>query len=470
MDKSIVLLGSTLREVLVAINEVPAGIAFVVNTQKQLVGVITDGDFRRLLLRGFDLEHSLKENLLSKDYIFSKQGDNLESLLHKVNRRVRIIPIVNEKLEPVDYFQYEHRTHFTPVAAPNLSGKEFEYLTDAFLSTWISSRGKYIDRFEKDFSTYCGTRHGVATSNGTTALQLALAALGVGPGDEVILPNLTFAATINVVLHAGATPVLVDVEEEFWTIDPKEIAKAITSKTKAIIPVHLYGQPCDMEAIMDLANKHNIYVVEDCAEAHGAEFSEKKVGSFGHVSCFSFFANKIITTGEGGMCLTSDAEIDMRLRILRDHGMSRSQKYYHEHVGFNFRMTNLQAAIGCAQLERIDQILKDREGLERFYKENLRDREIKWQNISDKRRKKVVWLVSCLIKDRDSVISKLATSMVETRPFFIPLSKMEIYRKFRFSDQNSIKISNSGINFPSNSIDESNMILEKILERLEKTI
>ena len=247
----------------------------------------------------------------------------------------------------VDYACFDENIHIS-LAQPQLSGNEYKYLMDAFLSTWISSIGSYISRFEETFSNYCGVKYGIATSNGTTALHLALSALDIGSGDEVIVPDITFAATINAVLYTGAVPVIVDVEEDSWCIDPDEIEKAITPKTKAIIPVHIYGQPCNMDAICAIARKNNLYIIEDCAEAHGAEWKNGKVGSFGIISCFSFFGNKVITTGEGGMCITDSIELNEKMRILRDHGMSRKKKYYHEVIGFNYRMTNLQAAIGLS--------------------------------------------------------------------------------------------------------------------------
>ena len=248
------------------------------------------------------------------------------------------------------------------------------------------------------FSSYCGVAHGVATSNGTVAIHLALEALDIGSGDEVIVPDLTFAASINAILHAGATPVVVDVKQESWCIDPKEVAKAITPKTKAIVPVHVYGQACDMDAIMDLANEHNLYVIEDAAEAHGALYKGKKVGSFGDIACFSFYGNKIITTGEGGMCVTNSEDLNNRMRVLRDHGMNKTKRYWHDEVGFNYRMTNLQAAIGCGQLERIDEIISQRREVELNYKKKLQSIDfIEWQtDLEDRQR--VVWLVSALIK------------------------------------------------------------------------
>ncbi len=225
-------------------------------------------------------------------------------------------------------------------------------MTDAVLSGWISSQGEYINSFEKGFADFCGTKYAVAVSNGTVALHLALTALGIKPEDEVIVPALTFVATAAVVRHCHAKPVFVDVETSTWNMDTKKLAAAITDQDQGGIPVHLYGMPCRMDAIMEIAKQKNVWVVEDAAEAHGAEFLGKRVGSWGHAGCFSFFGNKIITTGEGGMIVTDDEELNGRLRILRDHGMNLQRRYWHDVVGYNYRMTNLQAAIGVAQLER----------------------------------------------------------------------------------------------------------------------
>ncbi|MFZ5553413.1 MAG: aminotransferase class I/II-fold pyridoxal phosphate-dependent enzyme [Bacteroidota bacterium] len=450
MKKSICQLKSPLLQVLEAINHEPAGIAFIVDEKNRLCGVVTDGDVRRMLLAGRDLKSEIvKEDL--KEFVVARQGEPVEELLKKSDKRVRVIPIVNENFEPVDYFRYEHRVHMMPVAEPDLAGKEFSYLSDAFLSTWISSSGKYITDFEKNFASYCGTRHGVAVSNGTVALHLAMVALGIGKGDEVIVPDLTFAATINTVLHANATPVIVDVEKDSWCIDPKEVEKAITPKTKAIIPVHLYGQPCDMDAIMAIAHKHNLYVIEDAAEAHGAVYNGKKTGSFGHISCFSFYGNKVITTGEGGMCLTNDDALNEKMRVLRDHGMSKTKKYWHEHVGFNYRMTNLQAAIGCAQLERIEEILRERKETESKYRSLLGKYPfICWQkNIEG--RIKTVWLVSVLLEgvERELVFDTLSRNGVDVRPFFYSLSSMDIYKPYSFSSAVSRELSAKGMNLPT---------------------
>jgi len=449
MRESICLLDTAIRDVLEAVNAAPSGIAFVNDRDGKLCGVLTDGDLRRLLLGGKSLDHRISRGDLG-EFAYAHTGEDIQALLKRIDYRVRFLPIVDEEFRLVDYFRYEHRLHMTPVAQPDLTGRELEYLTDAFLSTWISSRGKYIDTFEANFADYCGAAHGISTFNGTTALHLALTALEIGPGDEVIVPDLTFAATANAVLHAGATPVLVDVDSESWTLDPQEVERAITPQTKAVIPVHLYGQPCDMGRLMSLAADHGLRVIEDCAEAHGAEYGGAKVGSFGDIACFSFFGNKIITTGEGGMCVTQSASLDGRLRVLRDHGMTPGKSYWHDVVGFNYRMTNLQAAIGCAQLERIDQILADNDTIEREYQEALQEvSSIEWQRRDLPNRRKVVWLVSCRVEDRDGRIRAMKRYGLDARPFFHSLSSMPIYRAYGFSSERSRQIAATGLNLPT---------------------
>lgn len=302
IKKCLISRGASIYEAMRVIEKGAIGVAFVVDSNNKLCGVISDGDIRRVLLAGHHMRSKINQ-VINKKFIYAKQNDDYSEIINKLHDYIKIIPIVDKNKQVVDFIGCDKNARI-PVASPSLMGNEYSYLTDAFLSTWISSTGQYITRFEREFSEFCNRKHGVAVSNGTAALHLALVALGIGPGDEVIVPDFTFAASANAVLHSGAKPVLVDVNLEYWTIDPSEVEKAITPRTKAIMPVHIYGQPCDMNAIMKIAKKHRLFVVEDCAEAHGAEFNGKKVGSFGDVGCFSFFANKVITTGEGGMCVT----------------------------------------------------------------------------------------------------------------------------------------------------------------------
>lgn len=441
----------TIRDAMICIEHNYKRAVFCVNDKKEMVGILTDGDIRRLLIEGYGLNERIA-NYINKDYVYSLCTESAEERFKKFNDNIVIIPILDAEHHVVDYAEYDEKMHIS-LAQPQLTGNEYRYLMDAFLSTWISSTGKYVTQFEESFSKYCGVRYGVATSNGTAALHLALLALGIGAGDEVIVPNMTFAATINAVLYTGAAPVIVDIEEDSWCISPDEIERAVTKRTKAVIPVHIYGQPCDMEEICNIAQKHGLYIIEDCAEAHGAEWNGKKVGSFGDISCFSFFGNKVVTTGEGGMCITDNEELAEKMKVYRDHGMRKDRRYYHEVVGYNYRMTNLQAAIGMAQVERIDEILIWRRQLEKGYRQTLKEvRGVDLQRDDLPKRKKITWLVSILVeKDkRDTILMRLKEKGIDTRTFFIPLSDMDIYRPYAFSEcVNSQEISARGLNLPT---------------------
>lgn len=340
-----------------------------------------------------------------------------------------------------------------PVAEPCLGQEELENVVDAVKSGWISSRGKYIPLFEQEFATYCGTKYAVATSNGTTALHLALKALGISEGDEVLVPALTFIATANAVVYCNATPVFIDSHPDYWCLDPDKIEAKITHRTKAIIPVHLYGHPCDMEPIIKLARKHSLYVIEDGAEAHGAEYKGQKVGSLGDINCFSFFGNKIITTGEGGMCLTNSEELAQKMRILRNQGTSPERQYWHDFVGFNYRMTNIQAAIGTAQLKKLDDFIRRKRKIVQFYNSLLSPvrgitlpPEMTWA-------RSVYWMYCILINDEFGITpGKLAERLkeqgIETRPFFYPIHQMPPYKKPGVLPV-AERLSAKGINLPS---------------------
>ncbi|WP_320035327.1 aminotransferase class I/II-fold pyridoxal phosphate-dependent enzyme [Halarcobacter sp.] len=471
IEKMLCNKNNSLIEAMKIINRNAMGIAFIIDDQNKLCGTITDGDIRRALLRDIGLQEKV-QNIISKSFSFALITDDYDTLKNKINNKIKIIPLVNNQMNVIDYFEYKQDIYF-PIAIPNLNGNEFKYLTDAFLSTWISSNGHYINRFEESFSSYCNCKYGIAVSNGTAALHLALIALNIGKDDEVIVPDLTFAATINAVLHANATPVIVDVEEDSWCIDPKEIEKAITIKTKAIIPVHIYGQACDMKNIMNIAKKYNLKVIEDCAEAHGALYNNKKVGSFGDIGCFSFFGNKVITTGEGGMCITNNKLLDKRIRLLRDHGMSKTKKYWHHIVGYNYRMTNLQAAIGLAQLERIEEIHKNRKKYEDNYKKILDKNNFVFQKDIEGR-KKITWLVSILIKediDKNNYILKLKEKGMDARPFFYPLSDMKIYKPYcKNKTPITHKLSKLGLNLPTYESLKSLQKIKKIIQSIEKEI
>lgn len=339
------------------------------------------------------------------------------------------------------------------LAKPFLKGNELKYVSNCIKTGWISSLGKYVTDFETKFGDFCGTKYGIATCNGTVALHLALVTIGIGKGDEVIVPDLTFVATANAVLYSGAKPVFVDSDPVTWNIDPAKIEDKISKRTKAIILVHLYGHPCDMAPIMKIARKYNLYVIEDAAEAHGAEYKGKRVGSIGDMGCFSFYGNKLITTGEGGMLVTDSATWDKRARFLRDHGMAKKRRYFHPEIGYNYRFTNIQAALGLAQLERFGDILKKKTEIASYYNKLLSG--VKGITFAPRQEwaKSVCWLYTILIeKDfgltRDRVMAALKKEGVETRPFFIPMNLLPAYQtKERFPVAEGL--SKKGLNLPS---------------------
>lgn len=337
-----------------------------------------------------------------------------------------------------------------PVYRPFIGDTERANVADAVDSTWISSKGKYLDRFESEFPAYLGGRHGIATCNGTVALHLALAALGVGPGDEVIVPTFTYVASVNAITYTGATPVFIDSEPQYWNMDPALLEGLINERTRAIEVVHLYGHPTDMDPIIEIARRHGVPIIEDAAEAHGAKYRGRAVGTLGHAASFSFFGNKVVTTGEGGMVVTDDDDYAQRCRHLRGQGVSATQTYWHDVVGFNYRMTNIAAAIGVAQLERIDDVLARKRHIAELYRERLTgipgvtfQREAEWATA-------VWWMVSILVEpeQRDPLMRFLFENGVETRPFFYPAHELPMYpteKTYPVAE----RLGASGINLPS---------------------
>ncbi len=341
-------------------------------------------------------------------------------------------PELSLSIKRIPVSQLDLSSRIIPVCEPTLGGNEAQYVLDCLESNWISSAGKYIPAFEEKFAAECGCTYGVACANGTVALHLGLAALGLEPGDEVILPTFTMIATINAVSYTGATPVLIDSEPCTWNMDVEQLAGKITPKTKAIMPVHTYGHPVDMEPLMALADKHGLFVLEDAAEAHGAEYKGRRTGGLGHAGSFSFYANKIITTGEGGMITTNDPRLAALTQNLRDHAFSSERHFWHKYIGFNYRMTNLQAAVGLAQTERLHVFVENRRRNAALYTELLKQipgivtpPEAGWA-------KNVFWMYSILVEDefgmnRDQLRAYLAKHGIETRTFFIPMHLQPIY-------------------------------------------
>lgn len=349
-----------------------------------------------------------------------------------------------------------------PVSQPFLDKTETEYVLSALADGAISGLyGDYIDKFEEDFSHYSGCSYGVATNSGTSALHLALASLGVGAKDEVLVSSFTNMATFFAVLYQGAKPIPIDIEPDTWNINPQLIEEKINEKTKAILVVHIYGHPVDMDPILKIAKDHGLYVIEDCAEAHGALYKGKKVGSLGDVGCFSFYANKIITTGEGGMITTNNVEIADKARSLKSLAFGVNNKFMHEDIGFGYRMTNLQAAIGCAQLKKIDEIIDKKRKIAHYYNEKLKDICGLQLPIENPYAKNVYWMYHVVLNEefgfpRAVVMKKLKDYGVEIREAFIPYNMQEIFIRRGWVNGDECPISNyvaeNGFYIPSSPL------------------
>jgi len=319
------------------------------------------------------------------------------------------------------------------VSQPLLDGNERRYVLECIETNWISSQGAFVGAFEQAFAAFCGVGHAVATNSGTSALHLALAVLGIGPGDEVIVPSLTFVATANAVRYCGAVPVLADSDPLTLNIDPEDARARITERTAAIVPVHLFGQTADMDPLLALAREHDLFVVEDACEAHGARYKGRRAGALGHCAAFSFYGNKIMSTGEGGMVTTDDAALAETLRLYRGQGMDPSRRYWFPVVGYNYRMTNIAAAIGLAQLERIDHHMAARRRVAAAYEQALAplSNRIGRPHVADWA-EHAYWMYTITIggdapATRDEVAGALAADGIETRPFFHPMHRLPAY-------------------------------------------
>ena len=331
-----------------------------------------------------------------------------------------------------------------PVSHPSIGQHERELVNEVLSSGWLT-QGKQVHAFEQKLADYLDVEHVIACTSGTTALHLALASLGIGPGDEVLVPDLTFVATANAVRYCGATPILVDIDPETWTIDMNDIVRHLSPRTRAIIPVHLYGVSCNMAAVLAFARAAGIDVIEDTAEGFGAERNGKALGTIGDAGTFSFYGNKIITTGEGGAVVTNSGHLAERLRFLRGQAMTK-QRYFHSEVGFNFRMTELQAAIGRGQMERIDYMLGARKVVCDRYRERLSS-----FGYSPMTEDSAPWLFTMQIAcgSRDELAERLAEDGIETRPTFVPLHRMPMYARPDEEFPIASLIGDTGLSFPT---------------------
>lgn len=435
------------------------GTCLIVEDDQRLAGRISLDDIRQALLDG--------SAIIDPTLGWHLTDAGATATTRRLRNDIADAAVLQPVVDPSGHLTgvlIDHSTVPVQVAKPHMTRHEFRSMLDAFISCWISSKGPYVQKFEHQFCNFVGVRHGVAVSNGTVALHLALVALGVGPGDEVIVPDLTFAATINAVLYCGATPVIVDVDRETWCMTLESVEHVCTAQTKAIIPVHLYGRPAEIGPIAEFARVRGIAVVEDCAEAHGARYAGRVVGQFGDVSCFSFYANKIVTTGEGGMCLTDSEDIATSLRLLRDHGMSPDRSYWHERVGYNYRITNLQAAIGESQLWRINGTLQRNARIAALYREALEGiHGVRFPPAMSDQYEPVVWLACVQVPadKRLAVMRAAHAARIETRPFFPPLSTLPPYGRYARRCPNSAELSATGVNLPTSS-DVDDQVVERV--------
>jgi perosamine synthetase len=374
-----------------------------------------------------------------------------------------------------------------PVNEPLIGEKEIAYVLDCLKTGWISSAGKYLEQFEQAWATYCGMRYGVAMSNGTTALQVAVACLGLQPGDEVILPSFTIISCAQAVTYNRAIPVLVDCDPRTWCMDVTQVAARLTSRTRAIMPVHIYGHPVDMDPILALAKQHGLYVIEDAAEAHGAEYLSgrgteqaawHRCGGMSDISAFSFYANKLVTTGEGGMLLTNDPQLAERARSLRNLCFRRERRFYHTELGYNFRLTNLQAAIGLAQVERLPETILKKRWMGQSYTQRLQHLPMLQLPVEEAWARQVYWMYGLVLDestgmDAPEFSRRLHVEGVETRPFFLGIHEQPVYtsqglfkgEKYPVSE----RIARQGLYLPS-GLTLTETQLEEVCQAVEKVL
>jgi len=457
----------SIRHALKVINMSRLGVCFVTK-KKKLLKVVTDGDIRRSLLKGYKLSDNITKIKSKKNFITVRENYDFLDLQKKISK-YKIIPIINKRGEIIDYAN-EKRFRQLPQAEPSFKGNELKYVSEAIKSGWISSVGKYVNIFQKKFSFFVKNKYCLATSSGTTAIQLALATLKLKPQDEIIVPDYTFVSPINSVILCKAKPVLVDVDYNNCCLDVKKVKKLINKKTRVIIAVHLYGHPADIISLKKLCKKYNIVIIEDCAEALGTYIGKKHVGSFGEFGTFSFFANKTITTGEGGMVVFNKKEHYNLAKSLRDHGMSKNTRYWHDFVGFNYRITNIQAAIGLAQLEKFDEILKKKIKIFEHYKKQLMINYFFDLAREKKGTTNCHWLVYLKLKNfakseykkiRIKLIKFLKKNGVECRTGFFAANLMPIYKKYvskKITYENSRLLSHTLLTLPSSTTLDINEI------------
>lgn len=446
MDKS-------LKDGLRVIDKSGMGALFIIDHDGRLKGVLTDGDIRRALLADVSLDEKVGK-IMGNNFVSLPNDTENSAILEQINKMIRIIPLVDENGVLVDYASID-RLRRISIASPSLEGNELANVTDCIRSNRISSRGKYVKKFEEDFSGYHKRYSALAVSNATAALHLALEVLGIGEGDEVLVPNLAPPASVNAILYTGAIPVLIDVEKDTWNMDPEKAEESVTAKTKAILAVHLYGQPLHMEKVNKIAQDYKLRVIEDCSFALGSRYRNEPVGVYGNAAIFSFVEESTITTGEGGMLIFKDRADAEKAAVLRDQGRNREKEDWHEQVGYNYALTNLQAAIGVAQFERLESFVSSKRKAARTYTATLSKYTFFQTPLEAEGTTHSQWRYTFLVNEnapftQKDLVAYLSSKGIETRPILNPLHLMPPYREFAKTDlKNSIHISENGISLPS---------------------
>jgi perosamine synthetase len=430
LDDYLIDAAVTVQEALIKMNDSGLGVVFL-HSHRKIAGVLTDGDLRRSLLNGIELSDPAL-SIATRDFVSGAVTDEPFTLYGKFSDSVKKIPVLNEFGEIVRVASVQE-LGLIPLAEPNLGTRERELVLKTLETNWISSTGSFVSEFESLFGKYVGSKYAVAVSNGTQALALAMHSLGIGKDDEVLVPAFTFGATANSVIQVGAIPVFVDVEKDTFGIDPHQLKRSLSSKTRAIVVAHLYGKPAQIQKIMTFAAENNLFVIEDCAEAIGSLVDNLHVGTFGDAAAFSFFANKTLTTGEGGIVIFKDHEPFKLAMKIRSHGFSNSKKYWHEVWGTNMRLTNLQAAIGVAQVERVEELVERKIEIGESYTKNFEqlnqfDLELpkSFENEINS-----YWLYTMLLPnsiDPKDVVEYLSKYGIESRTLFFPLPRQPAFQ------------------------------------------
>jgi len=433
------------------------GLGFVCKNKKVL-GIVTDGDIRRFIYKS-KLKNIRGQNVkkaMRKKYNYAFINDSFDKIFNLLNETVKIIPIIDHKKNLVDYASSDRISNI-PIYEPFLDYREKDYVKKCMDTGWISSRGEFIRKFENKFEKLIKCKNSLSVNNGTSAIILSLLSMGINPGDEIIVPNFTFMAPLNAIILLGGKPVPIDVELETMNIDSAKIERKITKKTKAIIVVHLYGCPANIKEILKLTKKHKLFLIEDCAEAIGSYYKKKHVGLFGDMGTFSFFGNKTISTGEGGMVIFKNKKIYNKAKLIKNHGMDDKKRYFHSYLGSNFRMTNIQAAIGLAQLEKFKTILNKKRKLVNLYIKAIKNCKSITFIKSKKNNVNSYWLFNILVKkeskiNRDRIINLLRKDGIDARRGFFAANEQPIFKKYfnkKDTFPNSAYLSKNLISLPS---------------------